>query len=202
MKKDFIPTSLAELHDWEANFKNKVPGIAKQLNIPDSEVTPVLNEIDAQDVTYNRILAIRKEGKSATSDNNEQTKSTVSSIRFLSNRIKTAPGYTEAMGQELGIIGTDSYFDKAIAKPQLVAGKEGNMVIIRFNKEKADGAHIYSRRGGEKEFSFLAADTESPYHDKRPNLIPGQTEMREYKAWYFEDEDIFGQESDVVSITI
>lgn len=94
------------------------------------------------------------------------------------------------------------FFDKAEAKPNLTASKEGNWVVVGFNKNKADGVHVYSRRGGEKDFSFLAADTEAPYHDKRSNLVPGQAETREYKAWYFEDEDIFGQESDVVSITV
>lgn len=202
MKKDFIPAALAELDVWQTNFKNKVSNIAKQLNIPDSEVQPVLNAIDAQSNSYGKVMAIRKEAKSATSQNDAQTKTTVASIRVLSNQIKAAPGYTEAMGHELGILGVDTIFDKAEAKPNLTVNKEGNWIVVGFNKNKADGIHLYSRRSGEKEFSFLAADTVPPYHDKRPNLVPGQAETREYKAWYFSDEDIIGQESDVVSITV
>jgi hypothetical protein len=202
MKKDFIPAALAELDVWQANFKNKVPNIAKQLNIPEPEVQAVLNAIDAQSGTYGKMLAIRKEAKSATSSNIAQTKTTVASIRALSNQIKSAPDYTEAMGHALGIIGSDTVFDKADAKPNLTANKEGNWIVVGFNKNKADGIHVYSRRSGEKDFSFLAADTVPPYHDKRPNLVPGQAETREYKAWYFSDEDIIGQESDVISITV
>jgi hypothetical protein len=202
MKKDFIPAALAELDAWQANFKNKVANIAKQLKISESEVLPVLVAIDAQSATYGKVLAIRKEAKSATSNNDEQTKTTVASIRALSNQIKAAPDYTEAMGQELGIIGTDSIFEKSTAKPKISVGKEGNTVVVKFIKEKADGVYIYSRRSGEKEFTLLGVDTVPPYHDKRPNLVTGQTEMREYKAWYFLDEDIIGQESDVASITL
>lgn len=110
MKKDFIPAALAELDVWQTNFKNKVSNIAKQLNIPDSEVQPVLNAIDAQSNSYGKVMAIRKEAKSATSQNDAQTKTTVASIRVLSNQIKAAPGYTEAMGHELGILGVDTIF--------------------------------------------------------------------------------------------
>lgn len=202
MKKDFIPTTLSELNDWETNFKNKLPDVAKLLNIPEAEVTAVVSFVDAHQTTYGEMLGGRKMAKSLTSKNQQQSKTTIDEVRRVVGSIKSAKGYTEAMGHALGIIGTDTIFDKADAKPQLTANKEGNWIVVGFNKSRADGAYIYSRRGGEKDFSFLAADTVSPYHDKRPNLVPGQPETREYMASYFSDEDIFGQQSDVVSITV
>jgi hypothetical protein len=202
MKKDFIPVTLSELNDWETNFKNKLPEVAKALNIPEAEVTTVISFVAAHQTAYAQMLDGRKKAKSLTSNNREQSKTAIDEVRRIGGSIKSAKGYTEAMGHALGIIGSDTVFDKAEAKPNLTANKEGNWIVVGFNKNKADGIHVYSRRSGEKDFSFLAADTVPPYHDKRPNLVPGQAETREYKAWYFSDEDIIGQESDVVSITV
>jgi hypothetical protein len=202
MKNDFIPAKLADLDAWQKNFKEKAPKIAGELKIEAAVVTPVLDSIDASHGTYATMLSKRKEGKAATSAHSAQQAGTVKQIRELSNQFKSVKGYTEAMGMELGIIGIDTGFDKSVAKPSLTAGREGAGIVIKFAKDQTDGIHIYSRRGDEKAFTFLAVDTVPPYHDNRANLVAGQAEMREYKAWYFMDEDIIGQESDVVSISV
>ncbi len=202
MKSDFIPAALGDLDTWEVNFKNKVPNIAQQLGINQTEVTAVLDLLDAHRGFYATMVAKRNEAKAATSNNNAGETAAVKSIRDLCNRIKADKSYTEAIGNELKIIGSLSTFDKAIAKPTLAATKEGSGIVIKFVKDKTSGIHIYSRRNGETDFSFLAVDTASPYHDNRPKLGSNTTENREYKAWYFIDENIIGLESDVISVVL
>jgi hypothetical protein len=202
MKSDFIPVALGDLDTWEVNFKNKVPNIAQQLGIDQTEVTAALNLLDAHRGFYATMVAKRSEAKAATSTNHVGETAAVKSIRQLCNRIKADKGYTEAIGNELKIIGSLSIFDKATAKPTLTAAKEGSGIVIKFVKDKTSGIHIYGRRTGEAEFSFLAVDTASPYHDNRPKLANNPTENREYKAWYFLDENIIGQESDVISVAL
>jgi hypothetical protein len=41
--------------------------------------------------------------------------------------------------------------------------------------------NIYSKRGTEVGFTFLARDTQSPYIDTRPLLDPNKPEVRIYK---------------------
>lgn len=202
MKGDFIPSAQADLDTWEVNFKEKVTRITQELRIADEDVTTVINKLDRHRGDYAALVAKNAEARAATSTNSQSEEDARTAYRQLANRIKNAKAYTEAMGNELRIIGVESTFNKAIAKPLLVLSHEGGHVVIKFIKDKTDGVHIYSRRGGEKEFSFLAVDTSSPYTDNRPNLVPGQTEMREYKAWHFLDDAIIGQESDVASIAI
>lgn len=202
MRSDFIPATKADLETWQVNFKAKLADIAKTLNISETEVTETLALIDAHQTDYAAMISERAKAKAATSKNSKSEKAAISAIRELAKRIKNAKGYTEAMGNELRIIGSDAIFNKDIAKPILSINMAGNAVVIKFLKDKADGIHLYCRRAGEKDFSFLAADTASPYVDSRPNIVAGQAEQREYKAWYFIDDAIIGQVSDIVTLTM
>jgi hypothetical protein len=202
MKSDFIPASKADLDTWQVHFKAKVAAIAKELNISEAEVTETLALIDAHRAVYATMVSDRARAKAATTANGKSEKAAVTAIRELVKRIKNTKGYTEVMGNELKIVGSDAVFNKDVAKPILSVGVAANAVVIKFLKDKTDGIHLYCRRAGEKDFSFLAVDTASPYIDSRPNLVAGQTEMREYKAWHFIDDAIIGQVSDIASITI
>jgi hypothetical protein len=202
MKGDFIPSAQADLDTWEVNFKEKVLTVTQELKLDDADTAATLGKLDAHRATYAGMVGKQSAAKAATSTNNDAEKEAVTGYRELVGRIKKAKGYTEAMGNELKIIGSDSVFDKSAAKPVLLVSKEGSGVVIKFKKNKTSGVHIYSRRGDEKIFSFLAVDTASPYNDTRPNLASGQGETREYKAWHFLDDTIIGQESDVVSISV
>ena len=55
---------------------------------------------------------------------------------------------------------------------------------LGFPKGKSKGVNIYSKRGAETALTFLARDTEAPYVDTRPLLVPGQPETRTYRATY------------------
>jgi hypothetical protein len=202
MKGDFIPTAKADLDTWEANFAEKLGPIAQALKLEGADTAATLVLLQGHRQSYTAMEAKHAEAKAATSTNQQAQKLAVQAYRQVANRIKSANGYTEAIGKELRIIGAETGFDRAMAKPVLAVSRQGNGIVVRFIKDKTDGIHLYSRRAGEKEFSFLAADTISPYTDKRPNLVPGQSEVREYKAWHFKDDEVIGQESDVASIAV
>lgn len=202
MKTDFIPKAQGDLDTWEVNFKEKVIAIAQELKLNDDETKEVLLLLDAHRVAYAAMVSLRADAKAATSLNNKAEREFLNAVRELANRIKSAKGYTEEMGNQLKIIGSEVGFDKFTAKPTMVINKDASGVQIKFTKDKADGVYIYCRRGNETDFSFLAVDTASPYHDTRPNLVEGQAEKREYKICYFIDDAIVGQESDIAVITV
>jgi len=114
--------------------------------------------------------------------------------------IKTNANYNNDMGIDLGIVASGS--EPTIDAPVLTIKKEAGKPVIGFKKGASDGTHIYSRRGSEVDFQFLATDTQSPYVDNRPNLVPGTPEKREYYAYYFKKDETVGDQSAVVSITI
>jgi hypothetical protein len=200
---DFIPTADDALTTWMANLKKKLPVYAPTLNISTDDVTIYQNEYDALTAAILDVDDGRKQFKYKVQVKDDLRSDTVSNIRTLVNRIKTEKNYTDAIGKDLGIIGTQTVIDLSTAKPALTATIAGGQVIISFKRGQSNGIKLYSKRGSETVFTFLALDTHSPYHDTRANLTEGVAEIRQYYAFYIDNHDAqVGLQSDAVTITI
>jgi hypothetical protein len=125
-------------------------------------------------------------------------------LRNLVQRIQLAPGYTEAIGADLGVTGTDGGPSAPASppKPTLKARSTGpGTVQVDFSKEKYDGVLIESRRAGLGGWQSLGLDNYSPYIDDRPPLEAGKPEQREYRARYILRDQATGEWSDIVTTT-
>src|SRR5665213_2989150 len=72
-------------------------------------------------------------------------------------RIKTAPGYTDSIGQALQIVGADQTVDVNSMKPVITAKLDAGQVTVGWTKQGMDGVEIQVYRG--TGFVFLAVDT-------------------------------------------
>jgi hypothetical protein len=117
-------------------------------------------------------------------------------------RIKTAPGYTDSIGQALQIIGADNPVDPTTLKPVLDVELDAGEVDISWTKQGMDGLEIQVDRGDGKGFIFLAIDTIPNYTDTAPMPAAGQSALWKYKAIYLQADQRVGQWSDVVSIPV
>jgi hypothetical protein len=127
-------------------------------------------------------------------------------------RIKAHANYTQALGEQLGIVGPSRGAVTALAmtskasaddKPVLKTTVTGDgTVVIKFGKGGHTGVLLYGRRAGESEFSLLSKQFRSPYIDSRKSLASSEPEMREYLAQFFEGDDAVGQLSDTTAVTI
>ena len=115
---------------------------------------------------------------------------------------KNSPGYTEAIGQDLGIIGAETTLDPATWKPilevELMAGKP----LVKWTKGQADGILIYVDRGTGAGFVFLVQDSHPDYLDTFPLPAAGQTAVWKYKAIYILDDEQVGLWSDELEVTV
>ena len=121
-------------------------------------------------------------------------------FRALVRQIKANSNYTEAMGEDLGIIAPED--TTTLGAPELKIEMKGGNPVISFVKSKSDGIRLYGKRGTETTFAFLAVDTRSPYTDSRPNETPGTPEPREYYAYYIQRDEQVGSQSAVISINM
>jgi hypothetical protein len=60
--------------------------------------------------------------------------------------------------------------------------------------------NLYSKRGDEADFTFLARDTVPPYVDNRSLLAAGKPELREYKCVYIQSDAEIGLFSNEVVV--
>ena len=199
---DFIPGSYGDLEDF---FDVYGPGLTKY----GLTFGLTLVEIDANLALINKCIAdhtdseaAKAASKAATAKFKLSRKDAVTAIRSIAKRIKPHPGYTEEIGKEMGIVGEESTYNPEEMKPELKVVLDAGIPMINFVKSYSDGVNIYSKRGDETEFTFLARDTVSPYLDNRPNLIQGVPEIRRYNAYYIFKDEEHGFPSDIVQVTV
>ena len=77
-------------------------------------------------------------------------------IRALVNRIKTASFYTEAIGEDLGIINISRDFNPDKFKPEVKLDRVNEGVEVNFTKGKTDGVNIYRRAADNGDWSLVA----------------------------------------------
>ena len=124
----------------------------------------------------------------------------IARTRGLAGRIKADAAYTEAIGQDLGIVGTE---DPAGVLPPTMTGETltGYQVQINWVKAGHDAVQIQSQRATENVWVDLAIDTVSPYIDTRAPLVPNTPEERRYRAAYVDNDEITTGWSDTLVVT-
>ena len=120
--------------------------------------------------------------------------------RALANRIKADSAYTQAIGEDLGIVGTGSApgTDVPVLKG---AALIGYAVEVGWVKAGHDGLKIQGQRAGETTWTDLATDNFSPYVDNRPPLVADTPEERRYRAAYTDNDLVTTGWSDTLVVT-
>lgn len=124
-----------------------------------------------------------------------------SRVSSLCARIKKHPGYTDAIGQDLDIIGAEQTVDTTHAKPVLKLELQAGKPNVKWTKGGFDGVEIWVDRGNGT-FAFLAIDTVPDYLDTAALPAPGLTALWKYKAIYRLNDAQVGEWSDVVSLAV
>lgn len=123
-------------------------------------------------------------------------------ITLLVGRIKKHPGYTDAIGQALDIIGTEQTVDTTTAQPTLKLELLAGQPNVKWKKASFDGVEIWVDRGTGQGFVFLAIDTVPDYLDTHALPAPGQTALWKYKAIYRLADEPVGHWSNEVSLAV
>lgn len=200
MTNDFIPRPEPEVVLWLGNFKTNLPVHGATVGLTPAQITGLSTSVD-NIITEVTNVATKKTALSEAFAAKETVKTAeLTAIRETIAKIKTSPGYTLAIGESLGIIGTTTSFDAENYKASISASIAAGCVRIKFTKNGVDGVNIYNRKKGTSGWEFLARDTKSPYDDHIDLEIAGQPEHWEYRAYGVIDDAEIGQPSDIVEI--
>ena len=203
MKNDFIPRGNGNIDAFQENLVTKVGIHTSALGLDPDQVNASIQIINENRVSYTKMNSKKAESKAATEDYYNDRKKAIAEIRRLAKQIKSSKTYTTGIGDDIGVIGPEQQFKSSVEKkPVLKASVNGTVVKINFRKEGTHGIKLYSKRGSETEFTFLAINFASPYSDKREKLDPAKPEQREYYAYYFETDGELGQRSDVLKMVV
>lgn len=230
----YFPNRISAQVPWLENFRNKLPALETPLSLPPAHVDACVASCNFMIYVLGEWLtAVRAFGPAATSAMDLLLSGTgpdavvlpvfnlpalpagvaavppgaLNRLFDLVQVIKSSPGYTDTIGQDLNIIGPaaapSTSFVKTTpdAKLTVVQGATNKAVRLDFKKYGHMGVYIECKRGA-GEFEFVAIDTESPYLDDRPLLVAGTPEVRQYRLRYWDKGTPNGDWSDVDSITV
>lgn len=231
-RQAYYPSRISDQVLWLANFRNKLPGYQETLALPEAETTACIASCNFTIyVLGDWLTAVRDFGPAATEAMDLLLTGTgpdpvalpvmdppplptgvgpvppgvLTRVFELVAIIKAAPGYNETIGEDLGIIGSAATQHEDQATPafklHLQPGPACQAVKITFKKYGHQGVWIECQRGTGA-WEFVAVDSESPYLDERPLLVPGTPEVRKYRLRYWDKGTPNGDWSDVASITV
>ena len=233
-RQGYYPSRIGDQVNWLANYAAKLPIYGTTLGLTAPEVTAGVN--DAKWCNYVLgvwLTAVRAFSPSTTDAVDDvltgqgnvavvlptfaaqalpagvtaALPGALTRIFTLVAKMKLSPNFTEAIGTDLGIIGSVVTPPPSTASPRFLTdllqgvGGTAQTVKITFYKHGHMGVYLESRRGAGA-FEFLAIDTESPYLDERPLLAAGQPEVREYRLRFWDKGTPNGDWSDVASVTV
>ncbi len=232
-RQPFFPKQQGDQSEWHINFATKLPGYASILALSQSDVDKaVADNLILAYAVGEWIVSAREAPPSWTSSLDNLAYGT-GSVNFafptlvvpplptlpagitcvkpgalqrtfdLVQAIKRSPGYTEAIGLDLGIVGEEDSAEHN--RPEFTlkteAGDGCNCVKVRHKKFGHYAVAVYCKRGGGG-WELLGISKDSPYMDERPLLVPGQPEVREYKLRFWGAGTESGDWTDVASITV
>jgi hypothetical protein len=201
-KQDYVPRPDPDFLTWYQNFKTELAGVAASVGLLPADVTAVDNDFTLIDGKIATLTAAKAAQQAAAADKAASRALVEGRLRAVVRRVKSHPAYTTALGEQLGVVGPEDTTDLNTARPTLKATSVlAGAVTIGFNKSISSGIKIWSKRGAEPAFTFLATDTTSPYVDNRANLAAGP-ELRQYQAQYLDGDDPVGLVSDTLSVTV
>ena len=120
---------------------------------------------------------------------------------FVQHDIKANHAYTSAMGKDMGIVAeSGAYIDFDTIKPliELVLKAEG--VLVKYLKGIAEGLRIEVDRNDGNGFVLVGVSMHPNFLDTTP--LPVAATLWKYRAVYIIKEEMVGQWSDDVKITV
>ncbi|MEK6261835.1 MAG: hypothetical protein AABP62_24820 [Planctomycetota bacterium] len=201
-KQDFLPSADRDLLIWGGNFGTQLAALGPSLGLTAAEITEVVSVIAGLNTVFGELTTANAAAKAKTAEKQATFLAGIAALRVIAARLKRHPAYTTSIGQQFGVIGPENTTDLSTRKPTLKAtAVMAGSVTLGFNKSTSSGVRIESQRGAETAFSFQAIDTSSPYVDTRPNLTAGP-ETRQYRAIYLDRDNLVGEYSNTITVTV
>lgn len=231
-RQTYYPSRLAPQVSWHDNFSSKLGGYAATLGLASAVVTAAVAESRWIMYVIGSWLTQVRDFAPACTDAVDEVldgegtdpfvlpvftapalpagvapvpPGALERIFALVQIIKNSAGYTEVIGTDLGIVGSEDTTEHPVPKFNLkvVSGDECECVKITIKRYDHMGVVIESRRGGASApWEDLGVATGRTWMDVRPLLVAGQPEIREYRLRFWDDGAPNGPWTDIGKVTV
>lgn len=222
-----MPQGDTEKSAWLANFSAKLPKYAAKYGITGPEVGDVSAGVPFFNYWLAYMVQVQQFSQQVTAYKNELRDGLVSGApastqpappipgqvpavvppdifgraSSLGLRIKKHRSYTDADGQDLGLVAAEESLEKSSAKPVFtirLAG--GGHPEIVWTKGGMGGVEIHADRTNSGVFNMVDVNSTPNYLD--PAALPAQSTIWKYRLIYRKNDQRVGQWSDDVAIMV
>jgi len=223
-KSYFLPPGEAGKRKWLKNFSGKMPTYAATVGVTPEEVTQLTADDLFFDFVCNAHVAHTKTTRDWTAFKHQAahgdnlgdipvtpTPGTPPAVvppdifgrnTALAVRVKKHPKCTDAIAQDLGIVGAEVVVDPTTYQPILTLSLNAGHPHIGWPKLGMDSLELWKDWGDGKGFVLLTITTNPDYADISPLPAPGISAVWKYKAIYRLNDAQVGQWSDVATIGV
>lgn len=227
----YFPSRQTDQLVWLKRFKEQLPKVSQILELPPEEVIDTQQDLDWLIHFIERVLIhVRGHAQAWTASLNHlmfgkdaravtipvlteppappsdiPPPGALKRVFRLVRIIKQRPGYTESIGNQLGVVGNLHLTDSPVPTFHLevVAGRQRPAIQGTFRRFGRVGVYVETKRGEQDwEPLHLGLFTGSEFLDDRPLLQADVPEEREYRLRYWEDDHPAGEWSPVRRITV
>ena len=146
-KQDFLPRAEGQLDEWENNFLMKLITYGPTLTIDPTVITNMNSAVTAHRNAFANALMKQNEAKAADQDKMAKKAIAFEQIRDVARKCKASTAYTEAIGAELGITGSERTLDLANAKPEVSRITQlVDQIVFDWVKGGMDGIVVYGAK--------------------------------------------------------
>ena len=125
-RKDFIPDSYKNLHDWTANYSAQLGAIATRIGWPTASVTSLKAQLDGITTAAQAVLDAQHALDLAVGQLNAAKGTAMPVIRMDTKNLKATHGFTDGDAKTLGVYVTPETFDPNTYQPGLEATARHN----------------------------------------------------------------------------
>ena len=176
----YFPSEIAKQRAWILNYRTQISidgpivGLTLvQISEEEKICDAMIQEIDDAD-------ASQTAAKAKDKGRDEFIATNMAVLRPAIQTIKKNAGYTNAIGKDLRLIGTEIVIDKLTVTTAMKLAKVPSGVDMKFTLEHCAGGNIYCKRGKETVFTYFKTVTHPHAIDTRPNIDPTNPEERSY----------------------
>jgi hypothetical protein len=203
---DFVPAGDDARKTWATAFKAAISTHGAAVGLNPASIAAAQAKCDAIIARIDDKTAKKNAWQASVAAADTGNTADLGDLRATIAAIKTNSGYTDAIGADLGVVGSPSTFDpnSYVAEIKGLDQTAPNQVTVRFGKAKGDidGVNVYSRLQGTSDWKFLARDTQSPYVDSTPLGTAGKPEIREYRIRGVINDQEIGDYSATLQVTV
>lgn len=199
-RKDFVPDSYRNLHDWSAIYSDGVGAVAARIGWPTASLTLLKTQLDNVKAATQAVLDAQHALDTVVGQLVTLKTPALAVIRAETRSLKATHGFTEGDAKALGIHTTSETLNRSTYQPILEAAMRHGYVELMAKKQGADSLNLYWRPEGSATWHLLAAKrVRFPFHDETPIPDGGTLQSREYMAIGVIGDEEIGNPSNIAT---